>query len=528
MRAISQRKANGVFYTPQPIADYIVERTLALLPKDRLPRVLDPACGDGVFLQAVGQYLLEQPDWVSARTAAEPLPAVSRSIFGIDRDPAAVAAARQRLAGMSPDLVPPRSNIRAADALTEDVFGSEGFDAIVGNPPYVNVRILARTSGPNTKRLLAERYECARGAYDLYVLFMERAFELLRPGGVCGMIVPNKIATLDYAFPCRKLLLERTSIWQMTDVTELRAFGDASVYPYILVWEKSKPTTTHSFPVLIAESLDDLSGSRTTRRVRQSCLSPQGFAFHGTLDVEQRVATLPLGTVASLHSGTTGFKAERIAAELCETDAAPDTRHLDFIVSGNIDPYVIRPGDVRYMKRRYKRPVLAADSACLSAAKRDLFSGAKIVIAGMTKRLEAAYDSQGLALGVQVYAANQPREDAFYLLGLLNSKLISQLFRLRFQAKKLRGGFLAINKGQLGQLPIREVAADDRRASAIRAQIIQTVREIAESPHLPTAPTLADAMGNIDRLVYSLYDITPSEVEQIEASQPDFASRTAA
>jgi SAM-dependent methyltransferase len=528
MRPISQRKANGVFYTPTPIADYIVARTLELLPKNCLPRVLDPACGDGVFLQAASEHLLSQSAWRSARARTEPLQLIQQSIYGVDRDPAAIAAARERLAGAWPDLAVPNHNLRAADALTEDIFEAEGFDAIVGNPPYVNVRILARTYGQDMKRVLAERYACARGAYDLYVLFMERAFELLRPGGVCGLIVPNKIATLDYALPCRKLLLEQTSLHQVTDVTELRAFGDAGVYPYILVWQKKKPTTTHSVPVLIAESLDELRENKTTRHVRQSSLVPRGFAFHGTLDVEQRVATVPFGSLASLHSGTTGFSAGRVAAELCEADQATAGRCFDFIVSGNIDPYVIRHGDVRYMKRRYQRPVLAVDSDCLSDAKRHLFSDRKIVIAGMTKRLEAAYDAQGLALGVQVYAAARFQEDAFYLLGLLNSKLLSHLFRLRFQAKRLAGGYLAINKNQLAQLPIRAVTADDKVGRATRSKIIRVVQKIANAAPSFSPATLTAAMREVDTLVYALYELTAPDIEQIEATTPDFASRSAA
>ena len=48
-------------------------------------------------------------------------------------------------------------------------------------------------------------------------------------------------------------------------------------------------------------------------------------------------------------------------------------------------------------------------------------------------------------------------DNPLYLLGVLNSRLLSYLFRIRFQAKHLAGGFLAINKGQLAKLPIRVI-----------------------------------------------------------------------
>jgi len=223
---------------------------------------------------------------------------------------------------------------------------------------------------------------------------------------------------------------------------------------------------------------------------------------------------MTLGDVARLHCGTPGFLAQRVAAELIEAEQAAGRDDFEFIVSGNIDPYTIRYGDVRYMKRRYARPVLPVDAACLSEAKRKLFAQAKIVIAGMTKRLEAAFDSGGLALGVQVYAASEFHEDPLYLLGLLNSKLLSYLFRLRFQAKRLSGDYLAINKSQLTQLPIRMVAPGDKDASKIRNEVIESVGTIVNSRIAPPA----ESLRKIDRLVYRLYHITGRDIQQIEAS----------
>ena len=77
---------------------------------------------------------------------------------------------------------------------------------------------------------------------------------------------------------------------------------------------------------------------------------------------------------------------------------------MDFIVSGNIDRFVIRRGMVRFMKHEYHWPVLPTAHSGLTAGKLKLFRGRKIVVAGMSRRLEAALDERGLALGVQVYA----------------------------------------------------------------------------------------------------------------------------
>ena len=78
-----------------------------------------------------------------------------------------------------------------------------GFDAVIGNPPYLNIRLLTQVQRESVKDYFKSYYVCAHRGYDLYVLFIERALWCLSERGYFGMIVPNKVATLDYALKCR-------------------------------------------------------------------------------------------------------------------------------------------------------------------------------------------------------------------------------------------------------------------------------------------------------------------------------------
>jgi adenine-specific DNA-methyltransferase len=184
----------------------------------------------------------------------------------------------------------------------------------------------------------------------------------------------------------------------------------------------------------------------------------------------------------------------------------PSAAALDFITSGNIDRYQIEPGNVRYLGRTYRRPRLARGIPELTEAKRRLFGEPKIVVAGMSRRLEAAWDGRGLALGVQVFAARDFDGDPFYLLALLNSKLLSFLFRTRFAAKRLAGGYLAINKGQLAQLPMA-ARAD------LREQVCSRLSRLAQAMHRQPQGRLD---REIDRLVYEQYQLTDAEIDRVE------------
>ena len=403
-----------------------------------------------------------------------------------------------------------------------------GFDAVIGNPPYVNIRLLTQEQGDQVKQYFREGYRCAQRGYDIYVLFIERGFQLLKSSGFFGMIVPNKLATLDYARECRSMLVEQTAIWRIADVSTLGVFSGASVYPYILVWEKANPEEDHKIAIIEAQCVADVASDSPTSHVRQSSLSvEQGFSLHGTLDIESRVPTLPLGEKATLHSGTTGFSAQKIAGQIKEHEDVASRQYYDFIVSGNIDRYIIRTGNVRFMKLTFRRPVLIRSSEHLTSRKHALYRSQKIVIAGMTKRLEAALDQGGLALGVQVYAVADPTDDLRYLLGILNSRLLSFLFRLRFQAKHLAGGFLAINKRQLEQLPIRTINFSDPADAARHDRMVALVERMLDlhkrlaAAQTPTDKTLLQRQitatdKEIDRLVYDLYGLTDEEIAVVE------------
>jgi len=504
----ARRRATGVYYTPPEIVQLIVELTLApLLDATRhvaAPlRILDPACGAGEFLVEAYRLIAATRGTAASR----------RAIFGVDIDPAAVAVARQRLIEI--DSRAAAWNIIVGDALEGSRPPLASFDAVIGNPPYVNIRLLAKSLSRERIDALCERYLTARGNFDLYVVFIERALQLLRPGGRCGLIIPNKWATLDYARACRELLLERATIEQVVDLSDERAFAKASVYPQIIVLRKEQPRGRHL--IQFREGMQN----EERRAIAQRSLSPAGISFTPTIDVESRVPTQALGELAKLSCGTAGFSAQRIARRLLDIRDTwqSKAKHLaDFITSGNIDRYAIRLGNVRYMNHTYTQPRLPLDSPELTPSKRRLFVSPKIVIAGMSRRLEAAWDDRGLALGVQVFAASDCQVDPFFLLALLNSKLLSYLFATRFAAKRLAGGYLAINKGQLCQLPI---VAGTLRVPSLEVRLAALARSLSKQP------------GNLaqeyeaDRLVYELYHLSDEEIARVERHFAQLLARAA-
>lgn len=212
----------GAHYTPAALARAVVLAALEPLREasPRALRVLDPAVGGGVFLLEAGRWLL-------AREPSLDLDALRECLHGVDRDPLAVSVAQRALAlafgdrDTAPgafegsvlrgdslvDAGAPEAVLRALGAPALDwerafpgVFAREapGFDAVLGNPPWVAYAGRAtQPLGEALRRWYTRQSPAFRGYRTLHGLFVRRSAELLRPGGRLGLVLPTSLADLD-------------------------------------------------------------------------------------------------------------------------------------------------------------------------------------------------------------------------------------------------------------------------------------------------------------------------------------------
>ncbi len=103
---------------------------------------------------------------------------------------------------------------------------SDGFDIVIGNPPYVRQEKL-KAANPDFKNLLKKHYECFTGTADLYIYFYERSIKLLKPEGVFAFITSNKWYRANYGEKLRDWMNRNTRIRNIID------FGDEAVFTAI-------------------------------------------------------------------------------------------------------------------------------------------------------------------------------------------------------------------------------------------------------------------------------------------------------
>lgn len=373
----------------------------------------------------------------------------------------------------------------------KEVFDNGGFDVIIGNPPYVSA--VTHSKNKNKERDIYRKiYPELSGAFDLYVVFLLRTLDLVDSEKIFSWIIPNKFLVADYS----KNTLEKMQnhgLYSSIDVSNFDVFKNVGVYP-IIILGKNKTQKLINYEI---EELNDL-------KVNKLKLKKEIFNFKTFNDFGIKVG-----------SGTTGFQASQIKP-LIVNETEKTKNSIPFAVSGSIDPYIINTKKVRYMKSHYSYPYIKYDKNIIAESKWNFWNNEKIVIAGMTKRIEAHYSKNPLALGVGCYAIfDYAGFDPLFLLGLLNSKFLSYYLNYKFKDKHLAGGYLAINKSTILSLPLIEVSKEKQIPIAELVKKILVIKNDI-SDRKKKKEKIINIERKIDHIVYNLFDLSPEEIDLIE------------
>lgn len=192
---LDEDKLRGGYYTSSAVADWLCEWAIRS-PKDR---VLEPSCGNGVFLEsAVKRY---------AKLGAR-RPAIVRQLTGIEIIASQAAQARTRLSRSLSD--------RASEVVnTGDFFKwwQDGqrppFDAVVGNPPFIRYQTFPEPHRSLAMAMMVEQGLSPNRLTNIWVPFVVAAVASLRPGGRLALVLPAELLQVTYASQLRSFLTDR-------------------------------------------------------------------------------------------------------------------------------------------------------------------------------------------------------------------------------------------------------------------------------------------------------------------------------
>jgi type I restriction-modification system DNA methylase subunit len=435
--------------------------------------------------------------------------------------------------GRQPDEITEeeRSRINAFDWDVEfaDIMKAGGFDAVIGNPPYIFTRDKGFTS--REKAYYVAHYENHFYQLNTYVLFIEEGRRLLTAGGRLGLIVPNNWLSIVSLKSFRDFLLTHTGDVAVVN-NRFKVFAGANVDTSIVSFCKSAATD-----LLLMES-DAPNRYRVVSRVGASeALRSPIIRFGETCrpDISQLVQRIGidnpmLGEVAVVKAGLKAYETGKGSPP--QTDEMKKGRVYHSITRGDGGYRVYLDGqDVRRYQVRWSGAFLKYGDNLAAPRQPGLFDGVRILVRQIPSRPpycvnavivngEELNDINSMIVRSSSSLCNR------YILGMLNSRLLSFWFQCAFE-KFQRAIFPQFKVKELAEFPIRAINFDDPEDTARHDRMVKLVESMLDlHKKLPEAKTpdeknriqrLIDATDRqMDALVYELYGLTEEEVKIVE------------
>jgi hypothetical protein len=332
-----------------------------------------------------------------------------------------------------------------------EVFARGGFDAVVGNPPFVNA--IEGDISPETKRRLAESKEL-RGTADLAFHFVRLAHRLAAQNGTVGFVLPKTFLNAEAACGLRERLLRERPPTMIHVPRRAVYFPGASAYTCLLALGGERPCSISEdeTPETASWRQGEIADSNWWRSVQIVLGNMEGLPPGEFVPLCKRFEA-----VASLTT------AEAYAIKRYLRDGA-NVQGPKFVTTGLIDPNDCKWGReaCRYLGAIYQHPRIVPDADLPRSLLIRLEKAArpKLLVAGLCNRIEAFLDTRGEYFGaVSTFTIYHPDDDVPSLESLgkwLNSAEASKILHAELGAASVGGGYMTLKKKTLQQFPVPE------------------------------------------------------------------------
>ena len=409
----------------------------------------------------------------------------------------------------------------------EWMFGiTDGFDVVIGNPPYISV-----TNLPVTMRdYLFKNYQACKRRTDIYIAFLEKSIAILNTKGIMGFILPSAFAKQKYGEKMRQILIENHAIREVVDASRYRIFENAVVYNIVLTVGNLKGQDQTKVRLHSSNADFDTRGGKeffinqhAFAELKDSRFETNPLVFE-SLKVKEKIwqsavrldqiCLVAYGARLNDHSGN--LKKKDYISQ------SPISDGKRFCEGKNIERYSFSQGGwLNYTPEEHYNPMFP-----------ELFENKKLMFINVVKdRLRFAYDDEGFyncntvvncvrldllseASHITAVRAIRGSDNKFskqydykFLLGVLNSGFTSYYFR-NFLSEGLH-----CYPNDAKELPIPDVAPEQQ------APIIELVDRILTTKRTDPNENVSTLENEIDEIVYLLYDLTPDEIAIVEGKE---------
>lgn len=366
-----------------------------------------------------------------------------------------------------------------------------GFDLVVGNPPYIDYRKIDE----QTKGILAKNSAIYKDNKEgsIYVYFIERSKEILSKNGSMIFINPISYICQEAGFGLRNFIDKNLSLNLMLNVSNLKVFDSAATYTCINHFtHKNKEYKTLKFSV--AKEKGDLS-TINLQEIEQCKIENLSLLLNPITTKIFKANYPKLNEFCEIFCGLSkaGFRAS-VKFDKKETNRP-------FLEASDIFRYEFKQGKF-----------LSQIPFYYSQDKINIFENKEIIfMARMTNFIRCCVAPSGY-FGGKVNVLYDFKVDKRYILGLLNSKLMSYFYAQKYFASHMQGGAFGFDTLSVGNLPIPKPNSLNQN---LADEIINLVDKILDFKK--ANKDITELESKIDDLVYQLYSLNKDEISIINA-----------
>ncbi|HEA8245302.1 TPA: Eco57I restriction-modification methylase domain-containing protein [Campylobacter coli] len=435
--------------------------------------------------------------------------------------------------------------------ILDDDGNFQGFDLIIGNPPYIRQEEIKELK-PN----LAKNYKVYKGTSDIYTYFYELGFNILKSNGVLSFITSNKYTRAGYGEALREFLLKNVSILDYIDLNGIKVFDSATVDTSILSFEKLKSKDS-SFRYLALDN-ENLKACRYSidlckdfKELSQKSLSKENFTFSDESTNSLKAKIERIGTPLKEWQGLniyrgilTGYNEAFIIStekrneilENCKDEAEKertaklirkmlrgrDIKRYSYEWAGlwvigtfpslkiDIEQY---PALKQYLSQFLPRIEQSGEKGCRKKTSNKWFETQDNIAYYQEFEKEKIIYPETTQNAYFVTAFILICENLKYLQGLLSSNLVTYYYKNFSKGCKLGIKGYQYNKHALEYLPIPKINSKNQK---IANELVNSVDEILKAKEQDKNANTQELENKINSLVYKLYNLTEDEIKIIE------------
>lgn len=388
-----------------------------------------------------------------------------------------------------------------------------GFDLVIGNPPYIFAR--NQSFDEEMKQYYLKNYEVSEYQANTYTLFMELAYKILADGGCFSFIIPNNFLTIQSNKKIREFILKNTGGVVLINSLD-KIFEDANVDNCILFFKKEPPNSIEVLE-LKNEEFNFIDQVDASFWENEDVLSISKVKYKNLVEVYNKVNIVQSIENSNIAEVRTGIKAYQIGKgkpkqvladkenRVYHSRERLDSSYRPYLEGADVSRYKLHwSGEYISYGEQLAEPRFSVDFTSPRILVRQIPAFSKYAIHATYIETDAINDLNSMII-------TNIKVNPYYLLGVLNSKLITIWFLIKFD-KFQRRIFPQFKVNELGEFPTPLASSEEQ--TIISRLVIAMIDENKKAE--PDMNMLDSLNKQIDDLVMSLFDLDDKEKQLVE------------